>query len=401
MLFNVCLVLAPLAAFSAYLIAERNELYAYRLTEQNARQMRQRVERLSGELIMLDFDRRRQWDDLVALELIEGDIAAARGFLLSARAMLPARDADQINRAVRSNSGDAEIELAALALLTPGTRARYESTVPLLSRRSASGAANRPQDRFTVLGDARDFEEEAARVLRDPQASALSLTLIGLGLGLGGELTPQQALGASALEATVRRPDFSPAFTEEITILSDTAMPKEAFRADAFRRGDAAGANNPAAYAHSSAAFTAALQPERLTRFKGVLDEIGAIAEAAGIVSAGPMIEQARRLKDLERLRLLAQATGDRAVAVAKRAPRDGRLPRVAAGSLRLSPELNVALGAVAAALAGLLLALALMVRGAWAQTSAALRAKRGAPPPDEIEDDTLVRNFKTTSRVA
>ncbi|MEJ0059514.1 MAG: hypothetical protein WDM79_08070 [Terricaulis sp.] len=132
--FNICLALLPAATAAGFFIVARDHLYTYDRTDASARTVRAKVESIAGELILLDFDRQRQWDDLVAMELIDGDISAARGFLLSARAMLPPRDANELNRNLRAGADDAEIELAALNLLTPGTRARYEATVPLLSR---------------------------------------------------------------------------------------------------------------------------------------------------------------------------------------------------------------------------------------------------------------------------
>ncbi|HRO03682.1 MAG TPA: hypothetical protein PLS69_08795, partial [Terricaulis sp.] len=155
--FNLCLFLLPLAAASAIAVISRDHLYAYEYSEAGARAVSSRVERMNSALIQLDFDRQRQWDDLVAMELMAGDVAAARGLLLSAPGMLPGRAANQVRREAGANGDDAAIEAAALELLTPGTRSRYIATVPLLSRRAASGATERPQTQV-VVGDERDFE---------------------------------------------------------------------------------------------------------------------------------------------------------------------------------------------------------------------------------------------------
>ena len=84
------------------MIIARDHLYAYEYSEAGARLIAARVEKLNADLIQLDFDRQRQWDDLVAMELMARDIAAARGFLLSARSMLPAaRPPSSINRCAK------------------------------------------------------------------------------------------------------------------------------------------------------------------------------------------------------------------------------------------------------------------------------------------------------------
>jgi hypothetical protein len=354
--FNICMVLLPAATAAGFFIASRDQLYTYNNTEASARTVRAKVEQIAGEVILLDFDRQRQWDDLIAMELIDGDISAARGFLLSARAMLPPRDANELNRNLRAGADDAEIELAALNLLTPGTRARYEATVPLLSRRSASGVAlRREPERFEVLGDARDFELLSGAMLADADSDPLHFTLTGLGLGLGGALTPQAATGASALLAASRRPDFADRFAEEITAAIGAVAPTEAFRAEALRRAESGG-GDAASFPVASAAFRAVINAQRLAAATAMLEEIGAMSDATSPAGAALLITHARSLNDVPRLRQVAQTAGDRATAAAKRAPRDGRLPRAANGALVFSRQLIIAI--VLAGLAALGLAL-------------------------------------------
>src|SRR5262249_6417743 len=133
LLFNICLLAAPIAGASALFQVVRDQLYSYVYTPSSAEAVRARVERLSRSLIRVEFDRRAQWDDFVAMELTKHDTAAARGFLLSGPGMLPSNEAGEIRRRA-GKGGDAAIELAALNQLTPPTRARYEANVPLLSR---------------------------------------------------------------------------------------------------------------------------------------------------------------------------------------------------------------------------------------------------------------------------
>jgi hypothetical protein len=355
LLFNICMVALPAAGAAAFFVIARDQLYAYDYSEAAARGVRDRVEDLSSGLILLDFDRRRQWDDLIANELMRNDIAAARGFLLSARAMLPPRDANQLDRRLRGQADDSEIELAALELLTPGTRARYEAAVPLLSRRSASGAVVRIPAPVEAIGDARDFELLARALLADANTDPTHFVLTGLGLGLGGEFTPRMAAGASALIDATRRDDFPPPFAEAFADLLGGVISPATFRAEAQRAAGESG--DPGAFQSAAAAFRAAIDPERAQAATDALDEIGIMSETTSPTGATLLLTHARDLNDLPRLRLIAQSAQDRAVAAAKSLPRDGRLARAARGDLSYTRDLTFALIAAAIAAAGLVLA--------------------------------------------
>lgn len=388
LIFNVCLFVLPIAGAVALLVVARDHLYAYEYSEQGARDLRTRVERLNGELIQLDFDRRSQWDDLVAMELVNGDVAAARGFLLSGRAMLSPRDASQLQQRM-GGGGDAALEVAALDLLTPGTRSRYETTVPLLSRRAASGAAQRlGQVAPPPLGDQRDFELLARAMLADADADPVQFVVTGLGLGLGGEFTPRMAAGASALLAAIRRDDYPTGFGDEISDLIGAAVPTQAFRAAALStaQGEAAGA-----YANASVAFHTAIAPDRLAAVKQALDRIGVISDATSLNGATALLTHATSLRDLPKLSLIAQAAGDRAVAAAKRLPRDGRLLGAAHGELTLTKDLTAALVMMALAFGGMLLVLFSAIfnalRSAW------LRAQ------DDEDNGELIDSFSQNWR--
>ena len=127
-----------MAAAAGVIVIARDHLYAYEYTQAGARSISARVEKLNGELIQVDFDRQRQWDNMVSMELMANDPSAARGFLLSGTTMLPQRTASILRRAVAEGADDAALEVAAMQLLLPGTRERYQSGVRLLSLRHFS-----------------------------------------------------------------------------------------------------------------------------------------------------------------------------------------------------------------------------------------------------------------------
>lgn len=358
--FNLCLFFLPVAVATAFIVISRDQLYAYEYTPAGARAVAARVERLNGELIQLDFDRQRQWDDLVAMEVMAGDVSAARGFLLSARGMLPPQDLGQMNRAMRGPPTDANLEMAALELLTPGTRARYEGVVPLLSRRAPSGEGQRRDPTGPImLGDQRDFELLARAMLAEPQSDALQFLLTGLGLGLGGEFTPQMAQGAAALLLASRREDFPGGLNNEIEQQLSAALPLSDFRSAAMA---GAGTGDAGAYNNVASAFREAMNPERMQAFKETLAHIGEVVEASSIGATTALLPHMSTLSDLPRVRLLAQAAGDRAAAAAKRLPRDGRLLNAARGELTMTRDLMAAMIAAGAALLGLLAALAFVL---------------------------------------
>lgn len=349
-IFNVCLLVLPLASAFAVLIIGRDHLYAYEYSEAGARAIANRVAKMNADLIQIDFDRLQQWDAIVAMELQSGDIPSARGFLLSGGQMLPSRYAGPLNRA--ASRGDAAIELAALELLTPGTRARYEERVPLLSRRAASATAQELNAGTAVpIGDRQDFELMARNLLAEPNTDASLFILTGLTLGLAGDSSPAVNDGASALLAASRRPDYQQDFGEQMRALINRAVPIEEFRRAAL---ETAPVDQAGAFANAAAAFRVAADPDRVAQLRASLEEIGGMSQAISASAAADLVTHATALRDLPRLRLIAQAAGDRSAAAAKRLPRDGELLRAARGDLTVTRELAIALALMGLALAAL-----------------------------------------------
>ena len=271
--FNLCIFLLPLAAAAAVLVIGRDHLYAYEFSPAGARVISQRVERLNGRLIQLDFDRLQQWNDLVLMELNANDIPAARGFLLSGPGMLPERMGNALDRI--ASDGDATVELAAVDLLTPSTRALYEQRVPLLSQREGARTAAP----FQPVGDEQDFELMARALLSEPDGDSFQFILTGLSLGLAGDFGQRGRAGAAALLAASRREDYPEALRGEVGRMMSQAVSMDEFRRAALASGDAETAG---AYANSSVAFRAAVNRAGADRVRGLLDEIGAMGQQIG-----------------------------------------------------------------------------------------------------------------------
>ncbi|MGD9967271.1 MAG: hypothetical protein AB7T59_12165 [Hyphomonadaceae bacterium] len=355
LVFNLCLFMLPMAGAAALMVIARDHLYAYEYSEAGARSISTRVERLNAELIQVDFDRQRQWDNIIAMELMANDPSAARGFLLSGAEMLPPRLAHLLRNAAREGAGDAAIEVAALELLLPGTRERYQATVQLLSLRPA-GATPASEASPATLGDPRDFELMARSLLSEPESDTLQFVLTGFSLGLSGEMSARMSDGAVALLAATRREDFPPALASELQVLVAEALPIETFR-EAARLSAQDGRGDPGAFENASVGFAASLNQQAAGRLRAALAEIGDMSAATSTQSAAVMLTQANTIADFERLRLLAQTAGDRAAAAAKRLPRDGRLLAAARGELAFNRDLAIAGGAAGLALLGLIFA--------------------------------------------
>ncbi|MBC7767477.1 MAG: hypothetical protein H7124_01680 [Phycisphaerales bacterium] len=341
--FNFFLLLLPLAGAAALIVIARDHLYAYEYSQEGARAVALRVARLNGELIQVDFDRENQWDALVDMELRASDIHAARGFLLSGSGILPRPAAEVLRQA---DATDAELEVAALQLLTPSTRARYEAAGPLLSQQDQHATPAAPP----AIGGAEDFELMARAVLAEPESDTLQFVLTGFGLGLGGDLSPSMARGALVLLDASRREDYSETLAAEVSAMFNAAMPAGAFREAARANADTV------TFAAAREAFSGSVSARHAGAARAVLDQLGSISEATSPAGAAALLTHATSLRDLPRLTLLAQAAGDRAVAAAKRLPRDGRLINAARGQLTMTQDLIAALVVVAIALLGLVL---------------------------------------------
>lgn len=345
LVFNLCLLLLPLAAAAGVFIISRDQLYAYEYSETGARSIIDRVEKLNATLIQVDFDRQRQWDNMVAMELMANDPSAARGFLLSGATMLPARSAEVLRRAASEGAGDAAIEVAALQLLLPGTRERYQATVQLLSLRPNT-ATPTSTPAATTLGDPRDFELMARALLSEPETDPLQFVLAGFSLGLGGDMSARMNDGAVALLAATRREDFPQPLAEELRALLAQAMPVETFRTAA--RVSAEERGQPGDFDNASVAFAASVNQEAAARVRALLAEVGDISAATSSIGAQTLLTHATTTNDVTRLRLLALTAGDRAAAAAKRLPRDGRLLLAARGELTFNRQLTIAVALMA-----------------------------------------------------
>lgn len=375
--FNLCAVVALIAGFFAVETVVKNHLYSYEASDAARDRTRAALDRLAARVFPRDGDRLQNWDDLIAGSLMQNDIPGARGLILFGRAVLSPEDVSRLNRAAAGHTTDADLEAAGLTLLTPGTRARYEALVPLLARsggeRPTGGRA------FVLSGDLQSFDEAARADIRDAAPDHLGFVLTGVSVLRSGVAPAQVMTGASIVQAGIAARRLTPAFLDDLQAGAAAALPRARFRMIA--------ASLDGAYAD---AFRAALDPAALARLEITLQEIGAMADAAGPQLALALLRQARDSGDLRKLRLLAETNPDRAAALANLAPVDGAVANSARGALKLTTKLVALLACVALAFVGM----------AWSAIVIALTAARHYlanffPPPERPPGDELIDTFK------
>jgi len=329
LLVNACLFLAPFAAANLlHTLADPN-VYGYPPTPAARTATRLDVEQIAASLMPEGVSRRRGWEELVARELREGDPHAARGFVLSARTMLGGGAASRINRTLDDDPTEAEIAAAGAELLSNETRGAFQNAAGWMAQNDAAPAPAA----FLVLGGRRDLarQAEAWMARRDRDHLALTLTAINAAFDESATST-QVALGASALKDARRAGRLNGALAAQLDALAEAAFPSARLRAAL-----GAAIADPAALSDGGAgvarAFRGAADGAALAPFTDLLDEIGAMTAATSSRGAGRLLAQAHSAHDLPRLRLVAQAGGDRAIAVAKRLTSGRPLARAAHGT--------------------------------------------------------------------
>jgi hypothetical protein len=307
--------------------------------------------------------RRQEWNNLIARELAENDIQAARGFALSAFAMLGSSDAARLRRQMREGANDDEALLtAALPLVDPYARQRFRALI-----------VRPPSGGFDVLGDARETAATADRWRAGESVDMFLFKLGGLTLPAAGAPVDDVRLGASVIKIAKNGAHLTPQFTARIEAALDAAAPNaqlESEFAAAFQNRAAILDEGEAA----ALAFRRATDPTAFDALAADLSLIGAAARAASPAGAAMLLAHEREPRDLKRMALLAAAGGERAVAIGKRTP-EGLVLNAARGQLRNNPQLFADVTSVALALLGMLIATLIAV-------FAALRREwEGAPP--------------------
>ncbi len=348
LVFNASLIMLPFAGASLLKSATAGDLIDFSPTAPSIKRTRDALANEARRFAPTGGTARREtWNNLIAREMAENDVAAARGFALSATAMLGPGDAAKVQRQVKPGMGDAGFLAAALPLIEPVyARQRFRAVMGMSERGG-----------FDVLGDAREIAGTAQRWLAGEPVDLFLFTLGGATLTTAG-IDPTQdnvRLGASVIKIAKNNAKLSPQFTAMIEQELAAAVPIDRLRAElsaAFQNRDAIVDEGAAA----TLAFTRAIDRDAYATLTTDLAHIGAAARAASPAGAAQLLAHVGDQRDLRRLELLAAATGERAVAVAKRSP-TGLVLNSARGAIRWSDQLVRDLLSVALAALGMIIA--------------------------------------------
>ena len=345
------------------------------------------------------------WADQISRELAARDFSAARGYLLAAPVMLERDDGRAILAAAdaeEAGSQDQRLVKAALLFLPNETRAEYERAIeppriemdtsgedggipsdddmtdradtdaagdaseagPAPDGAGEDGAGEEVPDEdlyaprrasaFSMVGDRTDLVRRAQRWINGDAVDSMQIRLSAIGLvslpGARDDLDYARAI--SVLKAAGRAKRLRPDYREYLTDRIDLAMPEE--RAFATVR-DALAQVAPMSQLEDMviAAFEETIVPEGLRRLESDLQAIDRIAALTSPSGAVTLLETADSPEDVRKLQLIAEAGGDRAVALTKQiGPRVLKLAQIGIKwSLNLALQI-MALAAISMALA-------------------------------------------------
>ena len=303
------------------------------------------------------------WADQIARELEARDFSAARGYLLAAPVMLERDDGRAILAAAdaeESGSQDQRLTKAALLFLPNEVRASYQLAIeppriqvtPEVSDDAegedasefAEGAEtsgeteteevtsdvgdaepDEPEDEprsssFSMVGDRLDLVRRSQRWINGDSVNSLQIRLSALSLVMASENSPQAEMYANAtsvLKAANRSRRMTPEYFDYLERRLDRTMPTEkAFEAVRAALSEVA----PMSQLEQQVidAYKSVINPEGLERLDRDLKAVARISELTSPSGAVTLLETAKSPEDVRKLQLVAEAGGDRAVALTK-----------------------------------------------------------------------------------
>lgn len=359
-IFNSLLMLIPLIAVnvlsSGFSNSPHNQTPTAEILFETRRTMDNAFEKISSN----DKTARAQWAALIAEQLDERNLSAARGFLLAAPHMLNDEDQRAIRAAAQaepSGTEDQRLLRAALLFLPSDIRVGYETstrprgtnlvnlsgeedngeeipplengeilvrpaqddpvepTEPLSNLASMSRKSN-----FSVLGTPDDLVNQARYWMRGNTQRAFEMRLTGLAMA-----TPPSATGleqdtlfqaASILKTAWSSNRLQPQYKRVLEQRIGATLPDAELMAN-LEEAFADLSNLSARAERIGDAFAKSVDAREAARLGPELSQIAILADATSPQGAITLLEHADSATDISRARLIAQAGGDRAVALA------------------------------------------------------------------------------------
>ncbi|WP_430402184.1 hypothetical protein [Hyphomonas sp.] len=292
-------------------------------------------------------DKYKFWHDIVSRELTARDVTAARGFLMTAPQMLSRDEVKELMVAANAEvtgTEDERIAMAALRKLPVDVSQRFAAA--LGSARNQNTLAEPPEEngedvpseaateedpaaeeeapvteaRFALLGTHADLANHSERWLEGDRVDKLVLKITGIGLAQAGQPDAEietNIRALSILKSARRSRRITPEFTEYLTDRLDDALPDAALK-PALEEAFAELATTKVRVERVRAAYKSAIDPHGLARLETDLAQIDRIGSLTNPSAAVTLVEQVKDSADLRRVRLIAEAGGDRSVALVK-----------------------------------------------------------------------------------
>ena len=289
-------------------------------------------------------DKYKFWHDIVSRELTARDVTAARGFLMAAPQMLDREDVKELMAAANSEitgTEDERIALAALRKLPVAVSERFAEAMGSArnlntqvdpAEEIAAGAepeAEEPADetvspivaaRFALLGTYADLANHSERWMKGDRVDELVLKITGIGLEQADQpdaLAESNIRALSILKSARRSRRLTPEFNDYLTDRLNAALPDSVLK-PALEEAFADLAITKVRVQRVRAAYASAINPKGLARLETDLAQIDRIGTLTDPSAAVTLIEQVKDSADLRRVRLIAEAGGDRSVALFK-----------------------------------------------------------------------------------
>lgn len=349
LIFNGLLFLLPIIAARVVIIAFSGEGIGQSPTPEALTETRRNIESAFENLGPGGAEADAYWANLIDRELQQKDLSAAHGFLLAAPQILGRDDVSTLRamaNAEVSGTEDERLARAALRLLPNTVSDKYtaafrppsvdmpdppepdllegeESTEPISDPNPAATPAVRPvqpvrQRSFSVLGDLEDLASNSQRWVNGDQSDSFVLRLTGLA-AINPDTPPSVNLpeAASILKGAHRAGRITPEYLATLNARLDDVMPEQGIRPRLEEVLAEVAPMNVLAE-RVQAAYAETFDDTRMSRFTVEIELINRIAEATSPAGAITLLEYVKSIEDMRRARLIAEAGGDRAIALVK-----------------------------------------------------------------------------------
>lgn len=370
--FNSLLVLMPVIAAQSLSMAFSGQGFSDTPTIEAIDQTRRNMDESFASIAPRSGgDKYKFWHDIVERELTDMDVSAARGFLLAAPEMLDresVRELQADSDGVKLDRADDRLAAAALRKLpldiglkfeqaeaaagrktfaatppdfdeasedeTGETSPDGESATDIASEDAPADTAEIDEDsevtlaasarsadrRFILLGTFADLANNSERWVKGDRVDPITLKVTAIGL-IGAESADGVGDGnvraASILKSARRARRMTPEFTTYMRNRLNDAIPDSVLRPaleDAFDEL----ATTSVRVDRVRSAYMDAIDPAGLQQLEADLVQIDRIGMLTSTPAAITLIEHVKDESDLRRARLLAEAGGDRSVALVK-----------------------------------------------------------------------------------